>query len=187
MTSSTPGKPRPNGTLLLVQSYCDAMTRAEGVMRLATVVLVMGLGLPALPAQAQDVDLGEIFGGIGRALSSEEERERTDRRGRYEEYDRSYEEDQERGADYSYGERYDPQEDRFWSEEATRLDYERMSNEERRRYDSMNDEERRRFEEDAGYARRDWYEERASDEARERYDQALQDMEDEIWRERRRR
>jgi hypothetical protein len=29
------------------------------------------------------------------------------------------------------------------------------------------------------------YEKRASDEARERYDQALEDMEEEIWRERR--
>ena len=145
-------------------------------MRLAMVVLAMGLGLAAAPVQAQDMDLGDIFSGIGRALNPEEEHERTERRGRFDEYDRSSEGEQERGADYSYGERYDPEEDRFWSEEATRLDYERMS-----------DEERRRFEEDAGYERREWYEERASDEARERYDQALEDMEEEIWRERRRR
>ena len=156
-------------------------------MRLATVVLAMGLGLAAMPAEAQDMDLGEIFGGISRALNPEEERERTERRGRFEEYERSYEEEQERGEDYSYGERYDPEEDRFWSEEAARLDYERMSDEEQRRYDSMSDAERRRFEDDAGYARQEWYEERASDEARERYDEELQDMEDEIWRERRRR
>ena len=156
-------------------------------MRLATVVLAIGLGLAAMPADAQDMDLGEIFGGINRALNPEEERERTERRGRFEEYEGSYEEEEERGEDYSYGERYDPEEDRFWSKEAARLDYERMSDEEQRRYDRMSDEERRRFEDDAGYARQEWYEERASEEARERYDEALKDMEDEIWRERRRR
>ncbi|HEX2078889.1 MAG TPA: hypothetical protein VHG08_14300, partial [Longimicrobium sp.] len=96
-------------------------------MRLATFVLAVGLGLAATPIQAQDMDLGEIFNGLGRALNPEEERERTERRQRFEEYDRSYEEEQERGADYSYGERYDPEEDRFWSEEAARLDYELMS------------------------------------------------------------
>src|SRR5687767_9065292 len=137
-------------------------------MRLATVVLAMGLGFAAMPAEAQDMDLGEIFGGINRALDPEEERERTERSGRFEEYEGSSEEEEERGEDYSYGERYDPEEDRFWSKEAARLDYERMSGEERRRYDSMSDKERRRFEEDAGYERQEWYEERASDEERER-------------------
>jgi hypothetical protein len=154
-------------------------------MRLATVGLVMGLSLAGAAAQAQELNMGEILGGIGRSLSPEEEEERTERRSRFEEYDRSYEEEQERSADYSYDERYDPEEDRFWSEEAVRLDYERMSDEERSQYDSMSDEERRRFEEEAGYERQEWYEERASDEAREGYDQALEDMENEIWRERR--
>ncbi len=150
-------------------------------MRLAMFVLAVGLGMAAAPIQAQETDLGEIFRGLGRALGPEEERERTERRQRPGEFDRSYEEEQRRGAGY------DPDEDRFWSEEAARLDYEQMSREEQRRYDRMSDEERRRYEEDAGYARREWYEERASEEARERYDQALQDMEEEIWRERRRR
>jgi hypothetical protein len=53
-------------------------------------------------------------------------------------------------------------------------------------YDSMSDDERGRFEKYAGYERREWYKKRARDEAHERYDQALEDMEDEIWRERRR-
>jgi hypothetical protein len=163
----------------------QGLTWTEGVMRLATVVLVMGLSLAAAPSQAQEMDMKEILSGIGRSLSPEEEGERAERRTRFEEYDQSYEEEQERSADYSYDERYDPEEDRFWSEEAARLDYEQMSDEERRRYDSMSDEERRRFEEGAGDERREWYEERASDEARESYDQALEDMENEIWRERR--
>jgi hypothetical protein len=154
-------------------------------MRVATVALAMSLGLVAAPIQAQDLDVGEIFGGISRALNPDEEQERTERRQRFEEYDRTYEEEQERDAGYSYDERYDPEEDRFWSEEAARLDYERMSSEEQRRYDRMGDAERRRYEEDAGYERREWYEERASDEARESYDEALRDMEDEIWRDRR--
>lgn len=156
-------------------------------MRVTIVVIAAGLTLTAAPIQAQDFDFGEIVGGISRALNPEEERERTERRGRFEEYDRAYEQDQERGGDYAYGERYDPDEDRFWSEEAARLDYERMSAEERREYDRMSDAERRRYEEDAGYERRRWYEEQASNDARERYDDALAGMEDEIYRERRRR
>lgn len=154
-------------------------------MRFGTFALILGLGMIAAPVQAQEMDLGEIFTGIGRALNPEEEQERMERRGRFEAYDQAYEEDRDEGD--AYGDRYDPDEDRFWSEEAARLDYEQMSGEEQDRYERMSDAERRRFEEDAGYARREWYEERASDEARERYDQALEDMEEEIWRERRRR
>jgi hypothetical protein len=155
-------------------------------MRLGTVVLVMGLSSAAAPVPAQDVNFGEIMRELGQALSPEEERERTERRDRFEDYDRLYDE-QDRGADYSYGERYEPPEDRFWSEEAARLDYERMSPEERRQYDRMSPQERRRYEENAGYERREWYEERASEEAKNRYDQALEDMEQEIWLQRRRR
>ena len=156
-------------------------------MRLTTAVLVSGLGLISAPIHAQDFGLDDVVGGINRVLNPEEERERSERGQRFEEYDRQYEEQPERDAGYSYDERYDPSEDRFWSEEAARLDYERMSPEEQRRYEDMSSEERRRYEEDAGYERREWYEERASAEARERYDEALRDMEDEIWRERRRR
>ena len=155
-------------------------------MRIVSIGLVAGLGLMAAPIQAQDFDVGDVFKGIERALNPEEERDRTERGRRFEEYGRVYEEEQERGADYSYEERYDPDEDRFWSDEAARIDYERMSPDEQRRYNDMSQKERRRYEEDAGYERREWYEERASGEARQRYDEALRDMEDEIWRERRR-
>jgi hypothetical protein len=155
-------------------------------MRLVSIGLAAGLGLMAAPIQAQDFDVGDVFRGIERALDPEEERERTERGQRFEEYGRDYEEEHERDANYSYEERYDPQDDRFWSDEAARLDYERMSRDEQRRYDNMSKKERRRYEDDAGYQRRQWYEERASDETRQRYDEALRDMEDEIWRERRR-
>ena len=42
-------------------------------MRLATVVLAIGLGLAAAPIQAQDRDFGfdDVLTGLGRALSPE--------------------------------------------------------------------------------------------------------------------
>ena len=149
--------------------------------RIAAALLAAGLAtaVAAPPSRAQD--LGDIFSGLGRALTPDQERERTERRGRYEEYDR----DRDRRADVPYRDRYDPSDDRFWSEAAQRLDYERMGSSERRRYDDLSASERRRFEEDAGYERKRWYE-RASDAERRRYDQALEEMEDERRREGRR-
>ena len=68
-------------------------------MRVTTVALALSLGLVAAPVEAQDFDVGEIFGGISRALNPEEEQERTQRRQRFEEYDRKMD---ERIARYGY-------------------------------------------------------------------------------------
>ena len=156
-------------------------------MRMTTAVLALGVALVAAPGQAQDFNT--LLEGLGRALNPDEERERTERRSRYEELRRQDEEygDQDRDRDEAapYSERYDPSEDRFWSEEAQRLDYERMSDTERELYERLSERERERFEEDAGYERQRRYE-RMSDAERRRYDAALEDMHEEIRRERRR-
>ena len=156
-------------------------------MRVTTAVLAIGLALAAAPGQAQDFNT--LLEGLGRALNPDEERERAERRSRYEELrrqDEEYDQDRDRDEAARYGERYDPSEDRFWSEEAQRLDYEQMSDTERELYDRLSERERGRYEEDAGYERRRRYE-RMSDAERRRYDEALEDMHEEIRRERRRR
>jgi hypothetical protein len=155
-------------------------------MRMTTAVLAIGLALAAAPGQAQDFNT--LLEGLGRALNPDEERERAERRSRYEELRRRDQEDdrdRDRREAARYDERYDPSEDRFWSEEAQRLDYERMSDTERQLYDRLSERERGRYEEDAGYERRQRYE-RMSDAERRRYDEALEDMHEEIRRERRR-
>ena len=155
-------------------------------MRMTAAVLALGLALLAAPGQAQDFNT--LLEGLGRALNPDEERERTERRSRYEELRRRDQEDdrdRDRREAARYDERYDPREDRFWSEEAQRLDYERMSDTERELYERLGERERERFEEDAGYERQRRYE-RMSDAERRRYDEALEDMHEEIRRERRR-
>ena len=147
---------------------------------MTTAVLALGLALVAAPGQAQDFNT--LLQGLGRALNPDQERERTERRSRYEEYD---DQDRDRDEAAPYSERYDPSEDRFWSEEAQRLDYERMSDTERELYDRLSERERERFEEDAGYERQRRYE-RMSDAEQRRYDEALEDLHEEIRRERRR-
>ncbi len=156
-------------------------------MRIITAILAIGLALVVAPGQAQDFNT--LLQGLSRALNPEEERERAERRSRYEELRRQDEEyddrDRDRDEAARSGERDDPAEDRFWSEEAQRLDYERMSDTERQLYDRLSERERERYEEDAGYERRQRYE-RMSDAERRRYDEALEDMHEEIRRERRR-
>jgi hypothetical protein len=158
----------------------------ERTMRITTAILTIGLALVAAPGQAQDFNT--LLQGLNRVLNPEEERERAERRSRYEELrrrDQEYDRDRDRREAARYDERYDPREDRFWSEEAQRLGYERMSDTERQLYDRLSERERERYEEDAGYERQQQYE-RMSDAERRRYDEALEDMHEEIRRERRR-
>jgi hypothetical protein len=114
------------------------------------------LALAAVSGQAHDFNT--LLEGLGRALSPDEERERAERRSRSEELRRQdeeyYDRDRDRDEAARSGERDDPaEEDRFWSEEAQRLDYERMSDTERELYDRLSERERERYEEDAGYER----------------------------------
>ncbi len=150
-------------------------------MRVTAAVLAIGLAVAAVPGHAQDFNT--LLEGLGRALAPDEERERAERRSRFEE---DYDQERDRDEAARYGERYDPPEDRFWSEEAQRLDYERMGDTERELYDRLSERERERYEEDAGYERQRRYE-RMSDAERRRYDEALEDMHEELRRERRRR
>lgn len=147
----------------------------------------LGLTLTPAPAPAQQ-EFRDVLQGLNRALNPEEEREREERNRRLQDRrmdsgrDRSFERDRQE-ASRPYRERYDPGEDRFWSEEANRLDYSRMSDAERREYNRLSDAERRRFDEDAGYERRARYE-RMSDLERRRYDDSLERMYEDIRRER---
>ena len=65
---------------------------------MTTAVLALGLALVAAPGQAQDFNT--LLQGLGRALNPDEERERTERRSRYEELRRRDEgyDDQDRAA-----------------------------------------------------------------------------------------
>ncbi len=146
-------------------------------MRAATIALAAALAAASAPASAQNAQ--DLLDTLNRVLTPDQERDRVERRNgddgyrrRDDEYSRSDRRDGERGS--SYGSRNNPSEDRFWSEEARRLDYDEMSAEERRRYDRLSERERERFDEEAGRERRERYE-RMSDSERRRYDEALEE------------
>ena len=152
-------------------------------MRAATIVLAVTLASAAPPARAQDIQ--GIFDELRRVLTPDEERSRTERRERSNDYqrgddgdyrssDRREEYNRRDGEGTRYGERYEPADDRFWSEEARRVGYREMGDEERRRYDGLSGRDRDRFDEEAGYERKQRYE-RMSDSERRRYDEALED------------
>ncbi len=146
-------------------------------MRAATIALAATLAAASAPASAQNAQ--DLLDTLNRVLTPDQERDRVERRNgdddyrrRDDEYSRSDRRDDGRGS--SYGSRNNPSEDRFWSEEARRLDYDEMSAEERRRYDRLSERERERFDEEAGRERRERYE-RMSDSERRRYDEALEE------------
>ena len=141
----------------------------------AAAVLALLLAAVSAPAQAQTAQ--DLLDTLNRVLTPDQERDRVERRGRYDDYRRRDDDSSRsdrRDEDSSYGSRYNPSDDRFWSEEARRLDYDQMSDEERRRYDRLSDRERERYDDEAGYERRDRYE-RMSDSERRRYDEALEE------------
>ena len=141
-------------------------------MRVATIALAAALAAASAPASAQNAQ--DLLDTLNRVLTPDQERDRVERRNG-DGYRRRDDEDSRsdrRGS--SYGSRNNPSEDRFWSEEARRLDYDEMSDEERRRYDRLSERERERFDEEAGRERQERYE-RMSDSERRRYDEALED------------
>ena len=137
-------------------------------MRAATIALAAALAAVSAPASAQNAQ--DLLDTLNRVLTPDQERDLGERRD--DEYSRSDRRDGERGS--SYGSHNNLSEDRFWSEEARRLDYDEMSAEERRRYDRLSERERERFDEEAGRERQERYE-RMSDSERRRYDEALED------------
>ena len=144
-------------------------------MRTAAAVLALMLAAASAPAQAQNAQ--DLLDTLGRILTPEQERDSVERRGRYDDYRRRDDDSSRsdrRDEDSSYSSRYNPSDDRFWSEEARRLDYDQMSDEERRRYDRLSERERERYDDEAGHERRERYE-RMSDSERRRYDEALED------------
>ena len=146
-------------------------------MRVATIALAAALAAASAPASAQNAQ--DLLDTLNRVLTPDQERDRVERRSRDDENSRSDRRDGERGS--SYGSRNNPSEDRFWSEEARRVGYREMGDEERRRYDGLSGRDRDRFDEEAGYERKRRYE-RMSDSERRRYDEALEEMYAEIRR-----
>ena len=152
-------------------------------MRTAAVLTLLLAVTPA-PAGAQNAQ--DLLDTLNRVLTPDQERDSVERRGRYDDYRRRDDDSSRsdrRDEDSSYSSRYNPSDDRFWSEEARRFDYDQMSNEERRRYDRLSDRERERYDDEAGYERRTRYE-RMSDSERRRYDEELEDAYNEYRRRR---
>ena len=157
-----------------------------------TAAPVIALFLAAVPGPAGAQTTQDLLDTLNRVLTPEQERDSVERRSRYDDYRRRDDDEysrsdrregESRDGESRYGERYNPSDDRFWSEEARRVDYEEMSSEERDRYDRLSERERERYDDEAGYERRTRYE-RMSDSERRRYDEELEDAYNEYRRRR---